>query len=285
MTEIETAILKTIAYFAVFNFPVTVSELSKYLIEYQLRKEEELTESLKNLVDTDQVLKNSNWYSLPSSIVRVNRIDRGQISKQRSNEAYQIFRPLFFWPYLQGIFITGSVAAQNATLKNDTDVLIVTSPDTLWFTRMIVVIYLKLIGKYRATICPNIWITTDNLAWDDKNIYSAFNLVMTAPILNRNFIYEQFITSNSWALNFLPQSFIISRPIWREGSTRTNVVVKYLNQLAYSLQKRFMKNKMTSEEVTLNKAHFKKNDNRQRILDSYQKNLTLHIHAAHPTHS
>ncbi|MCX6783921.1 MAG: hypothetical protein NT141_02535, partial [candidate division WWE3 bacterium] len=254
-----------------------------YLIGYQLHKEDELSEALKILVDTNKVIKNINWYSLPSSTVQVDREERRKISEKKIAEAYRICKPLFFWPYMQGIFVTGSVAAKNATEKSDTDVMIVTSPSSLWLTRLIAVCYLLFVRKYRSTICPNIWVTSGNLAWEDQNIYTAFNLVMTTPILNRNYIYEKFLVSNKWVAEFLPQGLSLSEPVWTSTTKQTNVLIKLLDKFAYDLQLKFMKTKMTSEEVTLNKAHFKKNDNRQKILDTYKTNL--HIHAAHSTHS
>jgi len=271
---VKTSILKTLAYFAVFNFPLTKDELWNYLIEISAADKVIYETILDDLVSVGRVIRvGESYYTLPQ-IDPVDRVCRYELSQSKINEAREIFRGIGWWPFLKAVLVTGSVAALNATDEGDIDVLIITSKDTLWLTRVVVVCYLLVKGVYRKIICPNIWLTEDFLEWSSHDLHSAFDAVLAKPVINKKETHQRFLQSNTWVKLLISNSLVSSTDIKVEHATPLHFWVKPINNLLFRLEGWFMSGKQTLEEVSYNRIHFKKNDNKERILTIYNQLIT-----------
>jgi len=255
-------ILNTLSYFSAFNFPLTKDELWRYL--FGAVPFDQFDRGLSDLLSTKAIQMDGVYYKLFGSVNLVNRQEREKISLQKIDMALRIFKTISWWPWLRGVLVTGSTAAMNAAEDSDIDVLIITSKDALWLTRPVVVIYLKLVGVYRNVICPNIWITEDSLEWGRQDLPTAVDAVLTKPIVDKNKIYDKFLSNNTWIKSYLP-NIEIPNSLAPVGA-RFIAPLKFIDKIFFKVQLFFMKSKVTSEEVTLSKAHFKKVDNHQKLI-------------------
>ena len=62
MTGLEHSILKTVAYFNLFDYPITVEEIKKFLDRHF--DEDEFNSTLKQLLAREQLYKLKAYYSL-----------------------------------------------------------------------------------------------------------------------------------------------------------------------------------------------------------------------------
>jgi predicted nucleotidyltransferase len=259
--KLSTNTLKTLAYFGVFNFPLTKQEVEKY-------SGETLNGPFEPLV-----VEHDGYFGLGDSASWVNRQKREEVSLRKIERAKELFRKIFWWPYLKAVLVTGSTAAMNAGEGSDVDVLIITSEDTLWLTRLVVVSFLILTRTYRRLICPNIWLAEDNLEWPDKNIHSACDAMLAKPILNKNETYERFLDANWWVQEFWP----IGVPATPTLPVRAVAgLTKLLNKVLFSLEnaRRYLLGlKNSGDEVLYSRLHFRQSNSRERILKSYEENL------------
>lgn len=113
-------------------------------------------------------------------------------------------------PWIQMIWIWNSISMNCASENSDIDLFIITSPDRLWSTRLMVTFIFQVLGKrktakkHKDNFCLSFFATTDwdnfeNFVFED-DIYLYFWTLYMKPLVNFNQSYEQFIEKNtSWA--------------------------------------------------------------------------------------
>ncbi len=272
------SILKTLEYSAIFDYPLSKTQLREYL--QGKCTWDEFEKALRDLLKTKRIKNRRNIYKLRSHTKYVPWKQR-QVRTHKLRKKYsKILRKLEKIPWIQLIAFTGSIAAGNPTPGDDVDILIITKPKRLWLTRPLVDMYIKSWklypknGDYRNKICPNLMLTTKKLEWDikEQNIFTANEIARLTPILNRNNTYEKFLAKNIWINKFLP-NFPIQKIQTKQKKEIIPNILDLLNFLAFLAQRIYMAPKKTNEIATLNLIHFKKHDNKGRVLEELQ-NIT-----------
>ncbi len=269
------SILKTLEYSAIFDYPLSKAQLREYLQGKYTWTEFE--KALRDLLKTKQIKNRGNIYKLRNHSKYVSWRQRQKHTRKLQKKYSKILRKLEKIPWIQLIAFSGSIAASNPTPGDDVDILIITTPRRLWLTRPLVDMYIKSWklypknGDYKNKICPNIMLTTKKLEWDikEQNVFTANEIARLTPILSRNNVYERFLAKNRWVNKFLPQFPIQEFQTKQRGQLLPNIL-DFLNILAFLAQRIYMAPKKTREIATLNLIHFKKHDNKGRILDKFQ---------------
>lgn len=190
-------------------------------------------------------------------------------------------------PTVEAVFLTGSVAVWNAVSRADIDLMIITAPNTLWITRMLVVGLLKIIGRYRSgtkitdRVCTNIYLDTRNLKIRDRNLYTAHEVLQAECFFDRGGVERKWLTTNSWTAHFLPVVYRekqrrvhqIGNFSEKKGQDLANFFLLPLEWLAFIGQTIYMKPKMTREEIGWGKAIFHPNDLTAKVFKRWQKKL------------
>ena len=88
--------------------------------------------------------------------------------------------------------VTGGLAMENAKIDDDIDLYCVTDNGTLWITRLLVTIFVSLMGVRRTpraknmkdTFCLNMFTTTDSMRIpkDERDLFSAHEVVQMVPL-------------------------------------------------------------------------------------------------------
>lgn len=202
---IEAAILRTILYFDLFDFPLDEEEIIRYL-SLPIDDVPRLRSSLAALVANGTLGQFDRFYaagSRPRSIVD-RRHRREAEGRQMWRRARLVARLLRHVPFLRGIFISGSLAHALAEEGSDIDYFIVTEPDRLWLVRTLLVLLRRtLLLNRRTYLCVNYFVTTDNLAIAERQIYAACETASLRPLLNLE-LHRQFLEENSWIADYYP---------------------------------------------------------------------------------
>ncbi len=195
------AILKTLHYVDIFDYPLKVGEIQKYSVE-RLTVDE-----IKRVLSPTA----SGFYCLPGreEIIEL-RKKREVWSRPKLEKAKRVAGVLKFIPWIRLIAVTGALAVENSDEGDDIDLMIITAPQRLWLTRGLVVMFLLLTGQYRRPekikdmICPNLMISEDTLEFPDHDLFTAHEIVQMSPIFERGNTYQKFLEANRWIKNFLP---------------------------------------------------------------------------------
>lgn len=289
---LEIAIINTLQYHNLFDYPLTFDEIKKYQILKIKNKKHKLNikNELDKLINDKYITKAKGYYCLPNrgKIIDL-RKEREVYSKEKIKIAKGIIRLIKVIPWVKMIGITGALAMGNSGQDDDIDLLIITQGNRLWLTRIILVILLELLGKrrrpnnskYKNKICLNMFLDESVLrqAQDKQNLYTAHEIVQMKPIWNKDKTYEKFIKANKWVRRYLPNSIkcqmsnVKSKKPYYSASWWMLITycMDRLEQLAFQLQYKYMKSKMTREQVNEHFAFFHPQDRTREILSKFRK--------------
>lgn len=111
-------------------------------------------------------------------------------------------------PGVAAIFLSGSVAQGRGTDESDIDFFIIAQPGCIWTARFFTNLLLKLtlnLSKpvhHAGRICPNHFITVDNLEIQEKDAYSAHLFSHNQALYDPHNLWPQFVEKNAWVHEF-----------------------------------------------------------------------------------
>lgn len=207
----EKAILRTLAYADIFDYPLKKDEILLWLVEQKVKNQGQLDQALEKLLKTGHCQKKAGFYFLPKrgKIVEF-RKKREKTSRPKIEKARQMGLTLQLIPWVRLIGITGGLARKNSDEKDDIDLFFITSRKRLWLTRGLIVLILNLLGVYRRPgrikdmICPNMLISEEALKIKPQDLFTAHEVAMMKPIFDRDRTYQKFLKANLWLKKFLP---------------------------------------------------------------------------------
>ena len=196
------------------------------------------------------------------------RVLRKRISAKKTKIAKKTAKILSFVPGIRMIGLTGSLAMENSSEESDIDLMIITKKGLLWTTRLCCYMAMWLCGhkirkpgnKYQADkLCLNMWLDESDLIWpkEDRNLYTAHEIGQIIPLANKKNTYEKFIFQNRWILDFWPNSVRINKKYKAE---KNNSGTSVFERFFYTLQRNYMKSKITRETITPTRALFHPQD-------------------------
>ncbi|PIY93827.1 MAG: hypothetical protein COY68_04685 [Candidatus Levybacteria bacterium CG_4_10_14_0_8_um_filter_35_23] len=276
------AIIKTLIYSDIFDFPLTKQEIWKYLISNKKISQKDFLKLLKN----KKTLSKNNFYFLKGreEIIR-KRKDRKKIGVNKIEKAKKIINLISIIPSIYLVGITGSLALLNSEKKEDIDIFLISSKGTVWITRFLAVIILKLSGNYRSRternvedkICLNMIIGEDCLNINNKrqDLYTAHEIIQLLPIFERNNTYKQFLNNNLWIKRFMPNCMNKENiKINRKKEIKWLVsMLKVFEPFIRKLQFSSMEKYITRETVLDNFLAFHPIDYRGKIIKEFKQRI------------
>ncbi|HEX7042173.1 MAG TPA: hypothetical protein VF189_02895 [Patescibacteria group bacterium] len=279
--KLKNAILETLAYFDIFDFPLLESEIFKFLHYNQKIDFKEFKKVLKEI--PNERYGDTRFYFLPKrKEIVVQRIEKGRISWKKIKAVQKILKVLGFIPTIQFMGISGSLAMKNGDDNSDLDLFVITSNDTLWSTRFFIWLILIFLGRQRRRedlgidmICVNMIVDRSKIAFpkERQDIYTAHEIIQLLPIVNKNNTYEFFLKENKWVLNFLPNGFESGEKI-KKSDFAVNFLSffnKPFEKLLNRLQIWYMSRHRTIEEVGDNFVAFHPYNYRGKIIREFEE--------------
>lgn len=207
---LEGAILQTLGYADVFDYPLAVSEIHRYLTA-QSATMEEVTGALHEMMDSGLVACDSGFFSLPGrdSILAI-RHRRSEIAAGLWRKATRYGRIIASLPFIRMVAITGSLCMNNTERGTDIDLMLVAAPHRLWTCRALVLLLGRLTRLEGATLCPNYIITTDALEFQEHSLYVAHEVAQMIPLSGMD-VYREIRRLNAWTDEYLPNAQVAPR--------------------------------------------------------------------------
>jgi hypothetical protein len=200
-------ILKTVAYFDIFDYPVTSGQIFYFLTRNSVTAED-VVRSAEQLVSDGRLVKRDDYFLLTSNDPKIVRQRRDGEEKARRllTAARFIARMLKRVPFIRGVFITGSLSKAVADSDSDIDFMIVTVPERVWIVRSMLTLFRKtfLFGSSKY-FCTNYYVTERAFPLELRNLYTAVEVVTTKAVWNAT-AFEQYQMCNRWTKDFLPNN-------------------------------------------------------------------------------
>ena len=208
LSEIKEHILGTLAYFDLFNYPLTRTEV--YLFLKKKYTDEVFDDSLKCLADGGIIYQFDGFYCLHNDPELISRRNEGN---KKATELIKVAKTvgniLIWFPYVRGVAISGSLSKNFADEHSDIDLFIITANNRLWIARTIMHCFKKLtfLVNKEHYFCMNYYVDEQQLEICEKNIYTAIEIATLIP-LQGDIIFENFFAANSWTRGFLPNKYM-----------------------------------------------------------------------------
>lgn len=200
----ETCILKVLAYFDIFQYPLAKNEIRKFL--GKPFSELDFERSLQQLLAGQTIFLHHDYYSLHNNSLLVPRRKEGNIRAEKLlPKAFKIGRFLFCFPFVRAVCISGSLSKNFADEKDDIDFFIITKSGRLWIARTIMHLFKKFtfLTGHQHYFCMNYYIDEEALLIEDQNIFTAIEVATLVPVSGKRTM-DDFFESNNWVYQFFP---------------------------------------------------------------------------------
>lgn len=198
---LQKAILETLAYSDVFDYPLTFDELHRYLTISAPPADLAACLSDMGLVSTE-----NRFYFLADRRETVRtRMNREQASRAAFQRACRYGAILGSLPFVRMVTLTGSLAMLNLSRDADMDFMLVTQTGRLWLARAFAVLFGRLMRISGDRICVNLLVSESALEWHPRDLYSAREMCQMIPLAGTD-IYHCLREANAWIASFLPNA-------------------------------------------------------------------------------
>lgn len=208
MQPIEIAILRTVLYADVFNFPLTLNELHRYLIHDCATRYSEIAYLIEHSAMLTQHLYSDETYLClkgREDIIKT-RQEREAISEAIWQSANNYGHWLSHIPFVEMVALTGALAVRNPASQNDDfDYILVTRPQRVWLARLFAVVIVRFVRIFGRELCPNYVLASNQLEQTKRDLYMAHEVVQMQPIYGEA-LYHQMTKQNQWVFAYLPNA-------------------------------------------------------------------------------
>lgn len=203
LNECQSGVIKSLLYFNIFNHPLTIDEIHKYTpFPFSLNQ---LKETIDDLLIKGLIFKTKEYYSITNDVSLFTKRDnetKNALSVMPKARFYS--RLISSFPFVRGVFISGSLSKGVLREDGDVDFFIITSGNRLWICRTLLILFKKiLLLNSHKYFCLNYFVEESDLLIRDQNIFTAIEIESLMPMHNFS-SYLTFKKANSWTSTFLP---------------------------------------------------------------------------------
>lgn len=272
--NIRESILKTLAWFELFEHPLTQEELFRFLWRAPKISYDIFLEELDKLVEDKVIEQFFSFYFLPGGIelVEKRRAKTKHIDKKLKilNKAVKKMR---FVPFLEAVFVCNNLSFETAKEDSDIDVFIVARDGRIWIVRFFVTILLSLFRLRRTKnkiknrvclsfYCSDKYLNLRSIQIDQRpDIYLVYWLSQLVSIYDVNNIQEKLKRANVWLVEYLANN--------SEDFFSENLVVR--NNVFSKIVKSFFENAWRGRYGDLVEKQLKEIQKVKMKMNSYSK--------------
>ncbi|MBI2436278.1 MAG: hypothetical protein HYV41_00825 [Candidatus Magasanikbacteria bacterium] len=283
--ELRQSIFKTLAFFDLFEYPLTREELYRFL--WKAQKNLSPIDFLAFVDQYDNIKyieKKNGFYFLQG---REDVLDSRHVQTLETEKKMRIAKrgisKLRYIPFIRSVFVCNTVAGGYPTKESDIDVCIIVRDGRLWIARFFANLMLKILRlrtsatQERDKICLSFFISEKRLnLFDlriaDQDIYLAYWLTQLVPVYDPENLHESIMRANNWVKEVLPYAFqaydLIDR--WKVVDSKISLFFKKIGENlwggGYGNLIEDQTKKIQMPKVTLHYGDFAKQNNSNVII-------------------
>ena len=196
--------MKVLAYFDIFNYPLTEKEIRSFLDNSY--NDRDFKESFDQLLQSKLIFQVHEFYSLQHDPSLAQRRKKGnELARALLIKAEKIANLFHKFPYVRAVGVSGSVSKNFADENADIDYFIITKANRLWIARTLLHLFKKnpFLKHRHKHYCMNYFVDEDSLLIEEKNVYTATELFTIIPMAG-NGTMTNFFNANRWSYNYFP---------------------------------------------------------------------------------
>lgn len=202
-TDVAEAVLRTIAYADLFDYPLRFTEIHDGLLEARASGVA-VSAALQRLQQRGIVAESEGYFFLSDRrrLPEIRR-QRSSISRRIIEQNRRIIAAIKNFPFVRGLALSGALAFENGKEGDDLDFCLIVDSRRLWTTYLGLVLLTKLLGM-RRLVCLNCLIGTEELVWSERDFFVAHQIAFLLPLSGADY-FRQFWAENSWTRDHVPQ--------------------------------------------------------------------------------
>jgi hypothetical protein len=202
-----------ICYFDIFNYPLQLHEIHSYCSEKI--SEHELKLALEELLSSKKIQFHKGYYLLKDQSISVisERLEHEEYLKSKMPTIKRYAKFVSSFPFVRGVFISGSVSKGVLNPAGDVDYFIIAESGRLWLCRTLLILFKKLfLFNSKKYFCVNYFVDKNSLTVPDTNLFVATEIKTLVPV-HGNETERGFVNANDWANKIFPNFSLNKEPL------------------------------------------------------------------------
>lgn len=201
--EQELAVLRTVVYASLFDYPLTAGELCEGLIE-TTATEDAVRAWFTSSARLRAAIEESEAYYFPRGRgdLVLTRRRREAASRRLLNAHGPALRFIASLPFVRMVALSGSLAHLNAARGADVDLFVITAASRVWSVTTTALVAARLLG-WRRHLCLNYVISERRLSVAPEDLFTANQIVHLRPLVGAN-AYKRFLRANPFVARLYP---------------------------------------------------------------------------------
>jgi hypothetical protein len=203
--DLADAILHTLVYADLFDYPLRAKEIHRYLSGHaaSLSAVEEVLQQNDRLGEHVGAASPFWFLAGREHLVRLRR-EREAFSNLLWREAMRYGRMMAAIPFVRMVSITGSLAMNNVSSPDDDiDLLIVAAENRVWLARGMAILIVHFARRFGVELCPNYVVAENRLELAEPSLYTAHEIAQLIPVSGLE-TYHRILACNAWSASYLP---------------------------------------------------------------------------------
>lgn len=201
--SLELAILRSVLYAALFDYPLTLGQLRRTLLQ-ATDEEDAIVRCYRSSAFLRQRIEYRDGYFLPRG--RGDLIDerrrREASSRALLDRNRWLLKMIGSVPYTRLVALSGSAAHLNIDGEGDLDLFVLTRGNRVWSVTVTILLLAKLVRR-RRIVCANYVLSDEHLHVDPQDLFSANQIIHLRPLVGGD-LYRQFVEANAFVARFYP---------------------------------------------------------------------------------
>jgi hypothetical protein len=206
----ELAVLRSVVYASLFDYPLTLSQLCAALIE--VRADEHMVAGWwRDSAFLQAAIEHHDGLYFPAGRrdLVATRARREALSRDLLDRERRVLSLVAGMPFVRMVAVSGSLAHLNAERAADLDLFVITAPHRVWSVTLSLLLIARLLG-WRERMCLNYVISERSLAITPADLFSANQIIHLRPVVGHD-VFARFIDANPFVRAFYP-NFEVPRP-------------------------------------------------------------------------
>ena len=219
--DIKESILKTLAWFKLFEHPLTSEELFRFLWMSPNLTYQNFLEELKKLVSEKAIEEKDGFYFLfgKSELVE-KRLEKKEWIDKKNKILKRAVKKMRYVPFLKAVFVCNNLSFKTASEDSDIDVFIVAREGRIWIVRFFTTLFLSIFflrrhgSKIKDRICLSFYCSDKYLNLrsiqisNRPDIYLVYWLAQLIPVYDIDYTSVKMERANNWIKEYVGSSLL-----------------------------------------------------------------------------
>jgi len=203
LADSDIAIVRSVLYASLFDYPLTLAELRQTLIESR-QTPSAIKAAFARNDDLRALVSTCDGYYFPAGRgdLVAERRRREEHSRRFLDRHRRFLTFVSAMPYVRMVALSGSVAHLNVEGDGDLDLFVVTKGRQVWSVTVAIIVLAKLMGL-RRTVCANFVLADSRLTLDQADLFTASQVIHLKPLVGMD-VFRALVAANPFVTRFYP---------------------------------------------------------------------------------